>query len=127
MPSNATIDQILNTKEKKLALFQNILLVAIADRYLDEQESDFLVTLGNQLKLTEADTLPISDNLTTLSFIIPQSDMQKQLELQMLVKMMLQDGEMEEREYNLCMEYTRQIGYGKEMLDEVISQNHHHN
>src|SRR5688572_2581472 len=43
MASNATLEQILNTKEKKLALFQNILLVAIADRYLDDQESDFLV------------------------------------------------------------------------------------
>src|SRR5690606_35826105 len=123
MPSNASIDQILNTKEKKLAMFQNILLVAIADRYLDDQESDFLVSLGNQLKLTEADTLPISDNLADLKFIIPQSDMQKTLELEMLVKMMLQDGEMETREYDLCMEYTRQIGFAKEQLDAAISQN----
>jgi uncharacterized tellurite resistance protein B-like protein len=114
--------QILNTPEKKLAFFQNIVLVAIADRYVDKLESDFLVAVGDQLQLTEKDTLPIAENLSNLKFIIPQDGLQRSLELEMLVKMVLQDGIVEKREYDLCLEYTRQIGFTKETLDELIAK-----
>ena len=112
----------LDTKQKKLAFFQNLVLVAIADRYIDEMESDFLLTIGNQLDLSEEDTLEITDNLSSLSFIIPEEGLQKSMELQTLVMMVLQDGEVEEREYNLCLEYTRQIGFTQEILDKLIAQ-----
>ena len=86
--TNATsINHILNTKEKKVAFFQNIVLVAIADRYVDKMESDFLVELGNQLGLTEADTMPIADNLPGLKFVIPEESLQRSMELEVLVKM----------------------------------------
>ena len=112
----------LDTKQKKLAFFQNLVLVAIADRYIDEMESDFLLTIGNQLDLSEEDTLEITDNLSSLSFIIPEEGLQKSMELQTLVMMVLQDGEVEEREYNLCLEYTRQIGFTQDILDKLIAQ-----
>ena len=121
--TNATsINHILNTKEKKVAFFQNIVLVAIADRYVDKMESDFLVELGNQLGLTEADTLPISDNLPGLKFVIPEESLQRSMELEILVKMVLQDGVVEDREYDLCLEYSRQVGFTKENLDELIKK-----
>lgn len=119
---NVSFAQILNTQEKKLAFFQNIVLVAIADRYVDKLESDFLVAVGDQLQLTEKDTLHIAENLPNLKFIIPQDGLQKSLELEMLVKMVLQDGVVEKREYDLCLEYTRQIGFTKEKLDTLIAQ-----
>lgn len=119
---NVSFAQILNTQEKKLAFFQNIVLVAIADRYVDKLESDFLVAVGDQLQLTEKDTLHIAENLPNLKFIIPQDGLQKSLELEMLVKMVLQDGVVEKREYDLCLEYTRQIGFTKEKLDSLIAQ-----
>ena len=122
MTNNTSINHILDTKEKKIAFFQNIVLVAIADRYVDKLESDFLVELGNQLQLTEADTLPIADNLASLSFVIPEENLQKTLELETLVKMVLQDGIVEDREYKLCLEYTRQIGFSKENLDALINK-----
>lgn len=122
MATSLLNDNFLDTKEKKLAFFQNLVLVAIADRYIDEMESDFLLTIGNQLNLTEEDTLQITDNLSSLSFIIPEDGLQKSMELQMLVMMVLQDGEVEEREYNLCLEYTRQIGFTQEILDKLIAK-----
>jgi uncharacterized tellurite resistance protein B-like protein len=122
MITSTLFDDLLNTKQKKLAFFQNMVLVAIADKYIDEMESDFLLSIGNQLNLTEEDTLEIADNLDKLSFIIPEDGLQKSLELQALVMMVLQDGEVEEREYNLCLEYATQIGYSKEILDKHIAK-----
>ena len=122
MTNSTSINHILNTKEKRIAFFQNVVLIAIADRYVDKLESDFLVELGNQLQLSEADTLPIADNLPSLKFVIPEESLQKTFELETLVKMVLQDGIVEDREYNLCLEYTRQIGFTKENLDELIKK-----
>ena len=122
MATGKSFDELLNTKQKKLSFFQNLIIVATADRYLDEQESDFLVSIGQQLALSEQDTSPIADNLGVLSFIIPEDGMQKTLELQTLVMMMLQDGNLADKEYNLCLEYARRIGYPQQMLDDMINQ-----
>ncbi|MBF9255109.1 hypothetical protein I2I11_17555 [Pontibacter sp. 172403-2] len=122
MMTDIVLDRFFDTKEKKMAFFQNLIMAAIADKYIDEAESDFLVSIGQQLGITEEDTLPITDNLTSLSFIIPKDGPQKMMELQTLVLMMLQDGVIEEREYNLCLEFTRQIGYSQDILDDLISR-----
>jgi uncharacterized tellurite resistance protein B-like protein len=121
MATSTQIDNLLNTKQKKLSFFQNLILVSTADGYVDEMESDFLVMIGDQLGLTEEDTTPIADNLATLSFIVPEDGLQRTMELQTLVMMVVQDGKVEEKEYNLCLDYTRRIGYSKEMLDELIT------
>ncbi|WP_266205005.1 hypothetical protein [Pontibacter kalidii] len=120
MNTKPIVNDFLNTKEKKLAFFQNLVLIAVADKYVDDAESDFLLTIGEQLGLTQDDTLPIADNLSTLAFIVPEQGLHKHLELQTLIMMVLQDGKVEEREYKLCLEYTRGIGYTQEILDNLI-------
>lgn len=122
MATSTLFDDMLDTKQKKLAFFQNLVLVAIADRYIDEKESDFLLSIGNRLDLSAEDTQEITDNLPSLSFSIPEDGLQKSLELQALVLMVLQDGEVEEREYNLCLEYANRIGYTQEILDKLITK-----
>ncbi|MGV3539633.1 MAG: hypothetical protein ACO1OQ_07470 [Rufibacter sp.] len=122
MATGKSFDEIFDTKEKKLAFFQNLVLVAIADRNIEEEESDFLVTIGRQLRLTEEDTRAIGDNVTNLTFTIPEDGLQKTLELQTLVQMMMQDGRLAKREYNLCLHYANQIGYGREVLQDMIDQ-----
>ncbi len=97
-------------------------MAAVADGYLDKQESDFLVTIGQQLNLTEEDTRPIADNLSVLTFIIPEEGLQKTLELQTLVMMVVQDGKIAHSEYTLCLEYAHRIGYSQDMLNDFIKQ-----
>ncbi|MER2998431.1 hypothetical protein [Pontibacter populi] len=121
MATGTSIDNLLNTKQKKLSFFQNLILVAISDGFVDSMESDFLVMIGDQLGLSEEDTSPIAENLSTLSFIVPEEGMQKTMELQTLVMMVLQDGNVDDKEYQLCLDYTRRIGYSKEMLDKLIA------
>lgn len=121
MATGTSIDNLLNTKQKKLSFFQNLILVAISDGFVDSMESDFLVMIGDQLGLSEEDTSPIAENLSTLSFIVPEEGMQKTMELQTLVMMVLQDGNVDDKEYQLCLDYTRRIGYSKEMLNNLIA------
>ncbi|UOG76061.1 TerB family tellurite resistance protein [Hymenobacter tibetensis] len=122
MQSQHSLEDVLNTQQKKLAFFQNLMLVAAADGQLDEQEGQFLVQIGDRLGLSAKEVQPIADNLQVLSFIVPSEGIQRTLELQTLVQMMLQDGEIDPREYGLCMEYANRIGYSKGILDDMVSQ-----
>jgi uncharacterized tellurite resistance protein B-like protein len=122
MQQTHSLDEVLNTLQKKLAFFQNLVLLAAADGNLSPEESDFLLQIGNKLGLTPEQVSPIADNIGILSFIVPAEGLQRTLELQTLVQMMLQDGQIDAREYGLCMEYANRIGYGKAILDDMVSQ-----
>jgi tellurite resistance protein len=117
-----TLEDLLNTPQKKLGFFQNLVLVAAADGNLDEQEGQFLLQIGNRLGLTFEQVQPIVDNLGILSFIAPDDGLQRTMELQTLVQMMLQDGEIDPREYAMCVEYATRVGYSKQLLDDMIQQ-----
>ncbi|PJJ59060.1 TerB family tellurite resistance protein [Hymenobacter chitinivorans] len=122
MQTSHDLNEVLNTPQKKLAFFQNLVLVAAADGQLDQQESQLLLQIGNRLGLKPEEVQPIADNLGVLSFIVPADGLQRTLELQTLVQMMLQDGQIDPREYGLCMEYANRIGYGKDILDDMVTQ-----
>lgn len=122
MQEKQSVDNVLDSKEKKLAFFQNLIIVAAADKVLDNDEGNLLLTVGERLGLTPEEVMPIADNLSTLSFIIPAEGMQKTFELQTLVQMMTRDGHIHDREYSLCLEYANRIGYAKELLDNMIER-----
>ena len=122
MQGKQSLEDLLNTPQKKLAFFQNIILLAVADKELDESESNLLLHIGNRLGLSAEDVMPMVDNLGVLSFIIPEEGMQKTMELQTLVQMMTQDGQVDDREYALCLEYANRIGYSKDILDDMMKK-----
>ena len=113
---------LLDTRQKRLYFFQNLLLVATADGYFDEQEGDFLLEIGNELGLSPADVEPLIDNLSILTFVIPETGIERTFELQTLVQLMMEDGSIDEREYALCLEYATRIGYGRAILDDLIEK-----
>ena len=122
MQTTPSLEGVLNTPQKKLAFFQNLVLLAAADKVLDSDESNLLLTVGNRLGLSSEEVMPMVDNLPALSFIIPEEGIQKTLELQTLVQMMTQDGEVHDREYALCLEYANRIGYNKGILDDMVEK-----
>lgn len=122
MQDNHNLETLLDTQQKKLGFFQNLVLVAAADGVLDDSEGDFLLQIGRKLGLTADEVMPIADNLGVLSFVVASEGMQRTLELQTLVQMMLQDGQIDPREYGLCLEYANRIGYSKGILDDMVAQ-----
>lgn len=122
MQNTRSLEEVLNTPQKKLAFYQNLVLVAAADKVLEKNESDLLLSIGNRLGLSADEVMPMADNLDVLTFVIPEDGLQKTLELQTLVQMMTQDGEIHEKEYALCLEYATRVGLGKAILDDMIKQ-----
>jgi uncharacterized tellurite resistance protein B-like protein len=117
-----SLEEVLNTPQKKLSFYQNLVLVAAADKVLEEGESELLLSIGNKLGLSADEVMPMADNLGVLTFIIPENGLQKTLELQTLVQMMTQDGTIHDKEYALCLEYANRVGLGKAILDDMVKQ-----
>lgn len=117
-----SLEEVLNTPQKKLSFYQNLVLVAAADKVLEEGESELLLSIGNKLGLSPDEVMPMADNLGVLTFIIPEDSLQKTLELQTLVQMMTQDGTIQDKEYALCLEYANRVGLGKAILDDMVKQ-----
>ena len=122
MQEPQSLENLLDTPQKKLSFYQNLILLAVADGQLEESESNFLISIGNRLGISAQEAMSIAENLDKLSFIIPEEGIQKTLELQTMVLMMLEDGQIHPREQALCREYTRRIGYSQELLDEMITE-----
>ena len=122
MQNIRSLEEVLNTPQKKLAFYQNLVLVAAADKVLEKDESDLLLSIGNRLGLSAEQVMPMADNLSVLSFVIPEDGLQKTLELQTLVQMMTQDGTVHDKEYTLCLEYANRVGLEKAILDDMIQQ-----
>jgi uncharacterized tellurite resistance protein B-like protein len=114
---------IIESKEKRLNFFQNLLLIAVADGFLDEDESDFLVQIGRQLNLDSEDVAPLAgQSVKEMNFIVPETDQDKLFELQTMVMMMVEDGEIDEREYSLCAAYADRIGLNRVVLDDFVQK-----
>jgi hypothetical protein len=58
MQHTHALDEVLNTPQKKLAFFQNLVLLAAADGQLSDEESSFLLELGNSLCRPKASSAP---------------------------------------------------------------------
>jgi uncharacterized tellurite resistance protein B-like protein len=113
----------IESKEKRVNFFQNLLLVAVADGYLDRREGNFLVQIGEQIGLTEEDVAALSDkNVEELTFTVPDNDQEKLFELQTMVMMMVEDGEIHEQEYDMCADYAERIGLNKVVLDDFVQK-----
>lgn len=117
-----SLEEVLNTPQKKLSFYQNLVLVAAADKVLEEGESELLLSIGNKLGLSADEVMPMADNLGVLTFIIPENGLQKTLELQTLIQMMTQDGTIHDKEYALCLEYANRVGLGKAILDDMVKE-----
>jgi uncharacterized tellurite resistance protein B-like protein len=122
MQNIRSLEEVLNTPQKKLAFYQNLVLVAAADKVLEKGESELLLSIGNRLGLSADEVMPMADNLGVLTFIIPEDGLQKTLELQTLVQMMTQDGSIHDKEYAMCLEYANRVGLGKAILDDMVKQ-----
>gem|GEM_PF-5443860 len=44
-----SLEDVLDTRQKKLAFFQNVILIAAADKYLDNGEGDLLLFICQRM------------------------------------------------------------------------------
>ncbi len=107
-------------KKIKLEHFANLVTVAYSDGYLEEHEKEFLSERAKAYGLPAEEVQKLFDMADELKFIIPQNDEEKEEQLSDAVYMAMIDGEVHEKEYELCLTIAEKLDFSKKDLDYVI-------
>jgi len=109
-------------KQRHLGIYQNLYLVAAADGEIGEAEATVLKEIADSLGLVARDLEPIMSRAHELDFIIPEDEEERFYSLKNLIYMMVVDGEVDEREYAMCVRFAEQIGLTAGAVEEVLNE-----
>jgi tellurite resistance protein len=112
----------MTQSDKKIQIehFQNIVAVAFADGLLDDSEKSFLAERAEDYGLLKETVDNILKNVDNLEFIIPLNAEEREEQLSDAVYMAMINGNVEEREYDLCLKIAEKLDLDRKYLDEVI-------
>ena len=111
----------MSDKEKHLATFQNLCVIAAVDGQWHEKERALLNEAANSMGLTQADIQPIMSQAAELDFIIPETEGERYLELRMVILMMVHDGKLDPREYEGARNLAKRMNIPPAYVDEVVA------
>ena len=107
--------------EKKIAHFKNLVVVAAIDGKVDDDEREFLEEQAEDFGLEKAEVEEIINNAHELEFIVPEEEDDKEDHLADIVFLMMVDGVIDEKEYQMCLNIANRLELKKEDLDEVVA------
>ena len=107
-------------QDKALAYFQNLYIVAAADQQLSKEETAFLVEVAQIMGISPQNTTRIMTQREELEFIIPETEEERNIQLEDIITMMIIDRKIHEKEYNLCLKFAEKIGYNRTAFDQIM-------
>lgn len=108
-------------KKVKIEHFQNLVAVAFADGVLDEDEEDFLLDKAEEADIDIEEAERIIKNADQLKFMVPMNAVDKEDQLADVVFMAMIDGEIHQKEYDLCLNIANRLDMTEKDLGEAIS------
>jgi tellurite resistance protein len=100
--------------------FQNLVAVAIADGEYDQPELGYLSEKALDFGLSQQEVEEIKANADQLEFLIPKNKEAREEQLTDAVFMMMVDGDINEREYKLCLQIAQKLDMRKKDVDHII-------
>ena len=108
------------SKPVRIEHFKNLVAVAYADGYLDEDEEDFLYDKADDIGLPYEEVEAIIKEADKLQFMVPMNMQDREDQLADIVYMSMIDGELHDKEYELCLSIAHKLGFEQKDLDEAI-------
>ena len=109
-----------NDRKIKVEHFQDLIAVALSDGVLDEEEKEFLNERASEIGFPQDEVNRIIENAGELEFLIPMNKIDREDQLGDAVYMTMVDGEIHEKEYNLCLRLAEKLELDKNYLDHII-------
>jgi hypothetical protein len=104
----------------KIEHFSNLIAVALSDDILDDEEVEFLHERATEIGIPQDEVDRILQNAGELEFLIPINKVDREEQLGDAVYMTMVDGEIHEKEYNLCLRLAEKLELDKNYLDHII-------
>lgn len=107
-------------KKIKLEHFANLVAIAYADGFLSDTEMELLKTRAYEYGLEQTDVDNIFAQKEHLEFLIPLNSEECEEQLSEAVLMSLIDGEIQQKEYQLCLRIAEKLGFDEKFLNYTI-------
>lgn len=111
----------MEPKNYNLDHFKNLASLAIADGHIDEDERDFLLEKAEEFGIDLAEVEKILNNPSESFFVAPDNIGDREEQLSDAVYIAMIDGEIHEKEYNLCVKFANRLGLTAKDVDEIIT------
>lgn len=105
----------------KIEHFQNLVAMAAADGFMDEEEKVFLAEKAEEFGFNATEIADMLNNPHELTFSVPSTMEEKEEQLSDAVFMAMIDGEIHDKEYNLCVNFAHKLGMTQNDVDEIIA------
>lgn len=117
-----SILELLKGKKKKRARghLKNLLAVAASDGSFDGMEVDYILSMAQRYNVSEQELKMIKDNPDAYQYEPPVNDRERFDHLHHLISMMLIDGEVHEKEKDICKRFANALGLKEEFVDDFI-------
>ena len=109
-----------NEDKKNKSYIKNLLEVAIADGILDESELELVISIASNFDISKEEVIEIKDNPSTIQFTPPSSYSAKVKLLEDLVKIMIADKEIDEKEVKICKDLAIKLDIAPVIVDDLI-------
>ena len=111
----------LSTNNKvKLEHMENLVAVAIADGFFEEKEKKFLADKAEEFGLSIQEVNNILEKADLLHTQIPKNELDGEEQLADAVYMSMINGEVNPKEYELCIYLAQKLNFEKEDVDKII-------
>lgn len=110
-------------KEKeRLSHVKTLLALAFADGKLEKNEITAIAAFAARENVDVEEVQKMLDGKDNVNFIPPQTEEDKVQYLHDLVLLMIADGNINEKEYELCKAVADQFGYREEAIDILLKK-----
>ena len=115
------LELLVGAKKKRgKAHLKNLLELAMADGQFDDIEAEYLLSLAQRFNISEGELKKLKENLDSVEYKPPVNDREKFDHLHQLVRMMLMDGEIHDREMEICKVLAARLELKAELVDDFV-------
>jgi len=107
-------------KKRGKAHLKNLLELAMSDGQFDDIEAEYLLSLAQRFNISENELKRLKENADTIEYNPPVNEREKFDHLHQLVRMMMMDGEIHDRELEICKVLAGRLGLKSELVDDFI-------
>ena len=109
--------------DRKKSHLKNLIEIALADGTFDEQEKALIKEIAIKLELSEKDIEEIRKKPESVKFTPPSSEKLKIEQLNELVKLMIVDKKIDEKEVSVCKNMAIKLNLAPNIIDDLIEMN----
>jgi len=113
---------LMDIQDSSLTFFRNMYLIAMADGKVADEEEALLVEVAQKMDINKEEQEAIKENAEILGFFVPNDPKERLQHLEYIVRMMMVDSEIHDKEYQLCLQYADKSGYDQSVFEKVIDK-----